>query len=145
MRGFELTPGERAEIAEQGVDLERMIDQQVHLLNNDATRVFLSHDPLPTLRRLSIPVLALTGERDPQAPPGPNLPLIETALARPGGCPRSKVRELPGLNHLFQTAGTGPAARLRRHSGDHGARGPGGGGGMDTRTGGRPCETPAGL
>lgn len=45
-------------------------------------------------------------ERDVQVPADANLPLIAAALGRPGGgC--GEVRELPGLNHLFQTSETG--------------------------------------
>lgn len=103
MRGFELSAEERAEIAAQGVDLDRVIDQQIWLLNTDAQRVFLTYDPLPPLRRLTIPVFALYGERDLQVPPGPNLPPVQNAF-EDQACASTAVRVLPGLNHLFQTA-----------------------------------------
>jgi hypothetical protein len=41
-----------------------------------------------------------------QVPAKQNLPAIEQAL-RDGGNTRATVKELPGLNHLFQTAETG--------------------------------------
>ena len=44
--------------------------------------------------------------RSLQVPPDENLPLIETALSS-GVCPRFEVKQLPGLNHLFQTSQTG--------------------------------------
>ena len=44
-------------------------------------RFFLAHDPRPTLRALSCPVLALFGERDLQVDPEQNAPEIEAALA----------------------------------------------------------------
>jgi uncharacterized protein len=69
-------------------------------------RFFLVHDPRPVLRQVGVPVLALNGELDLQVPPAENLGAIEAAL-REGGNPDFTVRELPGLNHLFQTATTG--------------------------------------
>jgi fermentation-respiration switch protein FrsA (DUF1100 family) len=51
-------------------------------------------------------VLAINGEKDLQVPPGQNLPVIAAALAA-GGNTDFAVRELPGLNHLFQTSETG--------------------------------------
>jgi len=69
-------------------------------------RFFLVHDPAPVLRRVTVPVLAINGELDLQVPPGENLSVIETAL-REGGNPDFTVKELLGLNHLFQRATTG--------------------------------------
>jgi fermentation-respiration switch protein FrsA (DUF1100 family) len=53
-----------------------------------------------------VPVLALTGEKDVQVSAKENLPAIERALKK-GGNTRGVTRELPGLNHLLQTAKTG--------------------------------------
>jgi fermentation-respiration switch protein FrsA (DUF1100 family) len=50
--------------------------------------------------------LAINGEKDLQVPPDTNLPPIRKALAA-GGNQNFEVVELPGLNHLFQTAKTG--------------------------------------
>jgi hypothetical protein len=50
--------------------------------------------------------LAITGERDLQVSPKQNLPEIEAAL-RAGGNTDFTIRELPGLNHLFQPATKG--------------------------------------
>jgi fermentation-respiration switch protein FrsA (DUF1100 family) len=67
-------------------------------------RFFLGYDPAPTLRQLKIPVLAMNGSKDLQVPAAQNLPPIRAALA---ANPKAQVVELKGLNHLFQTAGTG--------------------------------------
>ena len=83
-----------------------MVNQQIRFLNTQPMRVFLTNDPLAALSRVTVPVLALIGEKDLQVPPKENLPLIEAALAK-GRCPRYSVRELPGLNHLFQNSETG--------------------------------------
>jgi pimeloyl-ACP methyl ester carboxylesterase len=65
---------------------------------------FLSYDPAPALRQLKCPVLALNGSKDMQVPPQQNLPAIRKALA---GKPNVEIDQMPGLNHLFQTAKTG--------------------------------------
>jgi uncharacterized protein len=69
-------------------------------------REFLSYDPAPALRRVSCPVLAMIGQKDVQVLPNPNLPAIRKALQE-GGNNHFEVIEMPGLNHLFQTAKTG--------------------------------------
>jgi hypothetical protein len=53
-----------------------------------------------------VPLLAVTGELDVQAPPRENLQRIQAA-ARAEGNQHVTVRELTGLNHLLQTAKTG--------------------------------------
>jgi pimeloyl-ACP methyl ester carboxylesterase len=69
-------------------------------------RFFITHDPKTVLRRVRCPVLAINGEWDKQVLPKDNLPAIEQAL-REGGNTHFTVKELPGLNHFFQTAQTG--------------------------------------
>lgn len=68
------------------------------------TRWILAYDPAPTLAALKIPVLALYGEKDRQVLPTSNRGAAESALA---GNPRARIEVVPGVNHLFQTAGTG--------------------------------------
>jgi pimeloyl-ACP methyl ester carboxylesterase len=91
------------------VPLTAQIDQQVRQMNSPWMRWMLAYDPLPALRRLEIPVLALFGERDLQVPPAQSLAPLASAV-RAAGHPASKVLQLPGLNHLFQAAGTGAPA-----------------------------------
>jgi uncharacterized protein len=76
-------------------------------------RYFLLHDPAPVLRGIQVPVLALNGSLDLQVDAAQNLPAIESAL-RQGGNPDFTVEEVPGLNHLFQTATTGAPAEYAR-------------------------------
>ena len=66
----------------------------------------LAYDPAATLRRVRVPVLAINGELDLQVSPSQNLPAIKAALEA-GGNRDVTTRELPKLNHLFQTATTG--------------------------------------
>lgn len=56
--------------------------------------------------KVKCPVLAINGEKDLQVPPKENLTAIEQAL-KAGGNKDYTVKELPGLNHLFQTSSTG--------------------------------------
>jgi hypothetical protein len=92
---------------------EGMPDAQVAAEIKQATspwfRFFISYDPAATLRKLTIPVLALSGSLDLQVPPAQNLPAIRKALAEAGN-QHAEVDELPGLNHLFQNAKTGSPA-----------------------------------
>jgi len=69
-------------------------------------RQLLTYDPFPYLEKVKCPVLALNGEKDLQVPPGTNLKRIEAALTK-GGNAQYMMKELAGLNHLFQTAQTG--------------------------------------
>jgi hypothetical protein len=69
-------------------------------------RFFLMYDPRPALEKVKCPVLALIGEKDIQVPPKQNVPELEKAL-RAGGNKDFTVRELPHLNHLFQTCKSG--------------------------------------
>ncbi len=72
-------------------------------------RSFLAHDPRPALRQLRCPVLALVGAKDVQVPPKENLAAVAAAL-KEGGNKDVTVKEMAGLNHLFQTCKTGSLA-----------------------------------
>ncbi len=78
----------------------------VRMLATPWMHYLLAYDPAATLRRVTVPVLAINGELDLQVPPSQNLPAIQKALAD-GGNKDVTVVELPKLNHLFQTAVTG--------------------------------------
>jgi uncharacterized protein len=67
-------------------------------------RTFVGLDPRRYLTRLRVPVLALDGQYDRQVLPDQNLPEMKKALKHDDD---ATVREVPGLNHLFQTAKTG--------------------------------------
>jgi pimeloyl-ACP methyl ester carboxylesterase len=69
-------------------------------------RYLLTIDPAATLRTVKVPVLAINGSLDLQVAASENLAAIEKAL-RDGGNKDVTTKELPGLNHLFQTATTG--------------------------------------
>jgi uncharacterized protein len=72
-------------------------------------RHFIEFDPRAVLRKVEVPVLAICGEKDLQVDPKQSLPEIAKALDEAGNADVT-VWEMPGLNHLFQTAGTGSPA-----------------------------------
>jgi fermentation-respiration switch protein FrsA (DUF1100 family) len=82
------------------------LQAQVRMLKSPWLRYFIAYDPRPALRKLQCPVLALIGAKDLQVEPEANLRAIERAL-RDGANKDFTVKELPNLNHLFQTCTTG--------------------------------------
>jgi dienelactone hydrolase len=70
----------------------------------------LKYDPVPNLARIEVPVLAMNGSLDLQVPPKENLAVFREALK---DNPDVTIVELPGLNHLFQTARTGALGEYR--------------------------------
>ncbi|HPN33636.1 MAG TPA: alpha/beta fold hydrolase [bacterium] len=85
---------------------EAALQAQIQTLVSPWYRWFLTYDPIPALKKLRCPVLALNGEKDLQVPAEQNLAEIEKAL-RLGGNQKYTVRTMGGLNHLFQTCQTG--------------------------------------
>lgn len=81
----------------------------VSQLSSPWMRYYLAYDPAPALRKLKMPVLVLNGTKDLQVPYQQNLPATEKAL-KAAGNKKYNVKELPDLNHLFQTAKTGSPA-----------------------------------
>ncbi len=65
-------------------------------------KYFSSFDPTPYLQKLSCDVLALNGEKDIQVSAASNLAGIRAALKK-SKSKKYDVKQLPGLNHLFQT------------------------------------------
>lgn len=69
-------------------------------------RFFLLYDPRPVLEKLTIPILAMNGEKDLQVLATENLAAIDAAFQAASNR-NGRTLLLPGLNHLFQTAKTG--------------------------------------
>ncbi len=82
------------------------IQSQARQMLSPWMQYFLRYDPAPTLRKVTCPVLALNGTKDTQVAAQSNLSAIRKALEE-GGNIDVTVRELPGLNHLFQECTTG--------------------------------------
>ncbi len=89
-----------------GVTIRAVVKGQMRRLHSPWLRHFLAYDPRPVLKQVDCPVLAIAGSKDLQVLPDVNLPEIEKAL-KEGGNADFEIVELPGLNHLFQQAGTG--------------------------------------
>ncbi|WP_296597913.1 S9 family peptidase [Phenylobacterium sp.] len=73
-------------------------------LASDWTRKLMAYDPAPTLRAVRAPILAVNGTKDLQVIADLNLAGIRAATK---DNPDVSIVPLPGLNHMFQTAGTG--------------------------------------
>jgi fermentation-respiration switch protein FrsA (DUF1100 family) len=95
-----------AKLAAEGAP-DAQVAAQIKAATSPWFKFFITYDPAAALRKLTIPVLVLNGSLDLQVPPAQNLPAIRKALA---GDKRAEIDELPGLNHLFQTAKTGSPA-----------------------------------
>jgi fermentation-respiration switch protein FrsA (DUF1100 family) len=104
-----LTPEEREAMHKNRTGLETEMD----LFSQPWWRFAARYDAASTLEKVSCPVLALNGDKDTQVSARENLAAIEAALSeRPGRT--YTVKELAGLNHLFQTAETGDELEYTR-------------------------------
>lgn len=99
---MEMTEEEKEKIG----DPETFLNMQLRVALTPWFKFFLEYNPAPTLEKVKCPVLAIIGEKDLQVPPKENLSAIEKALKK-GGNKDYTLKELSGLNHLFQTADTG--------------------------------------
>jgi fermentation-respiration switch protein FrsA (DUF1100 family) len=85
---------------------EAQVGMQIQQVTSPWFRYFLTYDPATALRKVTCPVLDINGSLDMQVLPAQNLPAIRKALEEAGN-KHFEIDELPGLNHLFQTAKTG--------------------------------------
>jgi pimeloyl-ACP methyl ester carboxylesterase len=88
-------------------------DEVAHYLTIQSTELaspwysnFIKYDPAPALEEVKCPILAINGEKDLQVAPKANLDAI-TRAAEKSGNKKVTVKQLPGLNHLFQESATG--------------------------------------
>lgn len=87
-------------------DNRQYIKEQIALASTPWFKYFIQFDPQPYLTKLKkVKVLALNGSKDIQVVASQNLPAIQSALLS-GKTKKFQVKELPGLNHLFQTCKT---------------------------------------
>jgi hypothetical protein len=82
------------------------IEMQVSELTSPWYVNFIRYNPAPVLEKVQCPILALNGSNDLQVAPVANLEAIKRAAAKSGNKDVT-VKELPGLNHLFQESTTG--------------------------------------
>lgn len=81
------------------------IDGFMEIYHDTWFNYFLKVDPQPNLQKLSCKVLAINGDKDVQVVSKSNLEGIRQMLAK-SKTKNYEVKELPGLNHLFQTCKT---------------------------------------
>ncbi len=89
------------------------VDVQLRSVRTPWFRRFIDLDPAEALRTLSIPLLAVFGEKDVQVPPVTNQPALE-ALKRENGKGNLTIAVIPGANHLFQDAQSGLPAEYSK-------------------------------
>lgn len=65
---------------------------------------FVSYDPAEAIQKVKCPALILNGSKDSQVLAESNLNVIRNLLPKNT---KSKIKEYPGLNHLFQPCKTG--------------------------------------
>ena len=85
---------------------EAYINQLIAACSTPWFKYFIQFDPQPYLTKLKkVKTLALNGSKDIQVVSQQNLPAVRSALVD-GRTRTFTVKELPGLNHLFQTCTT---------------------------------------
>ena len=97
-----LAPNQRGQLGFGPNQIEHQVQQAI----SPWFQEILTIDPRPILQQVQCPVLALNGSKDMQVAAAENLSAIESAL-QAGANSHTTIRELPGLNHLFQEAATG--------------------------------------
>ncbi|MDJ0365497.1 alpha/beta fold hydrolase [Hymenobacter sp. H14-R3] len=75
------------------------------------THDILAQDPTPYLRKMRMPVLALTGTLDAETPAATQLPALRAQLKLAGN-PHVTTQEIPLVNHFFQTNAPGQEKSL---------------------------------
>ncbi|NBC02173.1 MAG: alpha/beta fold hydrolase [Bacteroidetes bacterium] len=94
------------ELMPEGLDFDFFIEQQVEGSLRPWSQFFFNHDPADELSKITIPVLSLIGSNDVQVPAEMNHPPIQKALHEAGN-EDVVIKELDGLNHMFQESETG--------------------------------------
>lgn len=91
------------------VDKKAVVNSEVAKLASPWMRAFIRYDPATNLRRISCPVLALNGDKDTQVPAKEDLDAIREYITGNGN-KNVIIKEMKGMNHLFQECATGSPA-----------------------------------
>lgn len=89
-----------------GMPNDKYIEMQLKSLTSTWMKYFLRYNPIIDLEKLKCPALVLNGEKDCQVPSKENLGAIRKVF-RKVGKNNATVKELKGLNHLFQECVSG--------------------------------------
>jgi hypothetical protein len=104
---IERLPAEqRAAVSDIDAWVSARVEPQISGVRTPWFRFFLDYDPVTALERVTVPVLAIFGEKDLQVPPSVNLEPLAQALEAAGNSDY-RIEVLPEANHLFLTAVTG--------------------------------------
>lgn len=76
-------------------------------------RYFMRIDPVPFIKKITVPVYAAFGSLDVQVPAEQNLKSLKSNLP---ANPKTVLKEYEGLNHLFQKANTGAVSEYEQIS-----------------------------
>ncbi len=90
----------------EGMTTQQLIQLQTSQLCTPWMLEFIRYNPAPTLEKVTCPVLAIIGSKDLQVPSKENIAALTNAFNK-GNNKKAVVKELDGLNHLFQTCTTG--------------------------------------
>lgn len=93
-------------LSNSGVSAAEFISLKVRESTSPWFIYFINHDPRVDLKKVTCPVLAINGDKDLQVYSKDNLPAIEKSLKK-GGNKKYMIKEIPGVNHLFQECKTG--------------------------------------
>jgi pimeloyl-ACP methyl ester carboxylesterase len=89
-----------------GMTKDEFLSGQVAMLTSPWYKYVFTYNPRPIMEKVKCSVLALNGDKDVQVPSAVNLQAIKSALIS-GGNNDVTVKELKGLNHMFQECHTG--------------------------------------
>ncbi len=106
---FETLPeAQRKGIGDLDAFARKTAAQQLAAARSPWFKYFLEYDPAPALAKLTVPVLAVFGERDLQVPAAQNREPME-AIFKKSGNRRVAFHVIPRANHLYQDSITGNA------------------------------------
>jgi hypothetical protein len=97
---IDVTRSQHRAFARINADTAHVIRMNGRKINAQWMRQFLAYDPAADLARITVPVLAITGDRDIQVDPD-DLDQIPELVHGP-----IRVLRLPGVTHLLRTEGT---------------------------------------
>lgn len=86
--------------------VNELIEAQATDLTAPWYAYFIRYNPATALEKVKCPILAINGSNDLQVPARANLDAIRRATDKSGN-KKVTIKELPGLNHLFQKSAVG--------------------------------------
>jgi pimeloyl-ACP methyl ester carboxylesterase len=102
----QLPPAQREAIADVDAWVASRVEPQITGVRTAWFRFFLDYNPVTALEHVTVPVLAVFGEKDLQGPPSITLEPLEEAL-KAAGNQDYQIEVLPKTNHLFLASETG--------------------------------------